>query len=283
MLKLLDNAELIVKDTEAKLGDTTVIDFKGFVDGKEFDGGSAENFALELGSNQFVPGFEEQLVGTKAGESKDVVVTFPTQYVPELAGKEATFKVTVNEVKEKKVPELNEDLVAELNYEGVKTVEDLTNKVSADVKTKKENQAKNAQIEEILKQIRESSTISIGEKIIEKEVESMKENFKKQVEQNGLTIEQYYQITGQKEEDTVKSMRAQAELNLKNFLVISEISKLENIKVEQNELDAEYQKIADQYGMDVAKVKEILGPQSQQLASDIHQRKIIDFLLANNE
>ena len=278
-----NNAELIVKDTEAKLGDTTVIDFKGFVDGKEFDGGSAENFALELGSNQFVPGFEEQLVGTKAGESKDVVVTFPTQYVPELAGKEATFKVTVNEVKEKKVPELNEDLVAELNYEGVKTVEDLTNKVSANVKTKKENQAKNAQIEEILKQIRESSTISIGEKIIEKEVESMKENFKKQVEQNGLTIEQYYQITGQKEEDTVKSMRAQAELNLKNFLVISEISKLENIKVEQKELDAEYQKIADQYGMDVAKVKEILGPQSQQLASDIHQRKIIDFLLANNE
>ena len=278
-----NNAELIVKDTEAKLGDTTVIDFKGFVDGKEFDGGSAENFALELGSNQFVPGFEEQLVGTKAGESKDVVVTFPTQYVPELAGKEATFKVTVNEVKEKKVPELNEDLVAELNYEGVKTVEDLTNKVSADVKTKKENQAKNAQIEEILKQIRESSTISIGEKIIEKEVESMKENFKKQVEQNGLTIEQYYQITGQKEEDTVKSMRAQAELNLKNFLVISEISKLENIKVEPKELDAEYQKIADQYGMDVAKVKEILGPQSQQLASDIHQRKIIDFLLANNE
>ena len=278
-----NNAELIVKDTEAKLGDTTVIDFKGFVDGKEFDGGSAENFALELGSNQFVPGFEEQLVGTKAGESKDVVVTFPTQYVPELAGKEATFKVTVNEVKEKKVPELNEDLVAELNYEGVKTVEDLTNKVSADVKTKKENQAKNAQIEEILKQIRESSTISIGEKIIEKEVESMKESFKKQVEQNGLTIEQYYQITGQKEEDTVKSMRAQAELNLKNFLVISEISKLENIKVEQKELDAEYQKIADQYGMDVAKVKEILGPQSQQLASDIHQRKIIDFLLANNE
>ena len=278
-----NNAELIVKDTEAKLGDTTVIDFKGFVDGKEFDGGSAENFALELGSNQFVPGFEEQLVGTKAGESKDVVVTFPTQYVPELAGKEATFKVTVNEVKEKKVPELNEDLVAELNYEGVKTVEDLTNKVSADVKTKKENQAKNAQIEEILKQIRESSTISIGEKIIEKEVESMKENFKKQVEQNGLTIDQYYQITGQKEEDTVKSMRAQAELNLKNFLVISEISKLENIKVEQKELDAEYQKIADQYGMDVAKVKEILGPQSQQLASDIHQRKIIDFLLANNE
>ena len=278
-----NNAELIVKDTEAKLGDTTVIDFKGFVDGKEFDGGSAENFALELGSNQFVPGFEEQLVGTKAGESKDVVVTFPTQYVPELAGKEATFKVTVNEVKEKKVPELNEDLVAELNYEGVKTVEDLTNKVSADVKTKKENQAKNAQIAEILKQIRESSTISIGEKIIEKEVESMKENFKKQVEQNGLTIEQYYQITGQKEEDTVKSMRAQAELNLKNFLVISEISKLENIKVEQKELDAEYQKIADQYGMDVAKVKEILGPQSQQLASDIHQRKIIDFLLANNE
>ena len=278
-----NNAELIVKDTEAKLGDTTVIDFKGFVDGKEFDGGSAENFALELGSNQFVPGFEEQLVGTKAGESKDVVVTFPTQYVPELAGKEATFKVTVNEVKEKKVPELNEDLVAELNYEGVKTVEDLTNKVSADVKTKKENQAKNAQIEEILKQIRESSTISIGEKIIEKEVESMKENFKKQIEQNGLTIDQYYQITGQKEEDTVKSMRAQAELNLKNFLVISEISKLENIKVEQKELDAEYQKIADQYGMDVAKVKEILGPQSQQLASDIHQRKIIDFLLANNE
>ena len=278
-----NNAELIVKDTEAKLGDTTVIDFKGFVDGKEFDGGSAENFALELGSNQFVPGFEEQLVGTKAGESKDVVVTIPTQYVPELAGKEATFKVTVNEVKEKKVPELNEDLVAELNYEGVKTVEDLTNKVSADVKTKKENQAKNAQIEEILKQIRESSTISIGEKIIEKEVESMKENFKKQVEQNGLTIDQYYQITGQKEEDTVKSMRAQAELNLKNFLVISEISKLENIKVEPKELDAEYQKIADQYGMDVAKVKEILGPQSQQLASDIHQRKIIDFLLANNE
>ena len=110
----------------------------------------------------------------------------------------------------------------------------------------------------------------------------MKENFKKQIEQNGITLEQYYQITGQKEEDTEKSMHSQAEVNLKNFLVLNEIAKVENIKVEDADLEVEFQKIADQYKMDVAKVKEILGPQSQQMASDIQQRKIIDFLLANN-
>ena len=132
-----EHAELVVSENPAKLGDTTVIDFKGYVNGELFEGGSADNFALELGSNQFVPGFEDQLVGTKAGDTKDVVVTFPTQYVPELAGKEATFKVTVNEVKEKRIPELNEDLIAELNYENVKTVEELNAKVTEDIRARK--------------------------------------------------------------------------------------------------------------------------------------------------
>ena len=277
-----EHAELVVSENPAKLGDTTVIDFKGYVNGNLFEGGSADNFALELGSNQFVPGFDDQLVGTKAGDTKDVIVTIPEQYVPELAGKEATFKVTVNEVKEKRIPELNEDLIAELNYENVKTVEELNAKVTEDIRARKENEAKNAQIDEIVKQIREASTIALGEKIIANEVSVMKENFKKQIEQNGITLEQYYQITGQKEEDTEKSMHSQAEVNLKNFLVLNEIAKVENIKVEDADLEVEFQKIADQYKMDVAKVKEILGPQSQQMASDIQQRKIIDFLLANN-
>ncbi len=276
------NAELIVKDGAAELGDTVVIDFEGYVDGKKFDGGSATNHPLELGSNSFVPGFEDQLVGTKAGDKKDVNVTFPTQYVPELAGKAALFKVTVNDVKGKKVPELNDDFVAELNYEGVKTVADLKKKVKGDLAAKKADQAKSEQLNTIIDTIVKNSKIGIPGKVVQNEVDAMLNNFKTQIEQNGLTVEQYYQITGQKEEDNIESMRKQAVKNLEGFLVTQEVAAKEGLKVEEKDLDAEYKKIADQYSMDIEKVKEILAPQKNQFAQQLLNQKLNELLVSLN-
>ena len=198
------NASLNVVERPAKTGDTVVLDFVGTIDGKEFDGGKADNYSLELGSNSFVPGFEDQLVGVSAGETTDVVVTFPTQYVPELAGKEATFKCTVHEVKEKVLPEVNEELIADLQIEGVTNVEQLRENQRNTLLANKDTQAKNAQLDAIVNKIVENSTIEIADEIIKDEVAAMKENMKKSIEQRGLTFEQYLQITGKNEEDLEK-------------------------------------------------------------------------------
>lgn len=278
-----ENAELIVKEAEAALGDTTVIDFEGFVDGKPFDGGKAQNYSLELGSHSFIPGFEEQIVGMKAGDQKDIQVTFPENYVPELKGKDATFKIVLHEVKEKKVPALDEDFVKELNYEGVETVDQLKAKVEKDIYGRKEQEAKNAYYEGLIKLIRDDAKISVHPQIVHDEVDAMKENLKKQIEQNGLTVEQYYQITGQKEEDVDKKMAEEAEINIRSVLVLQKIAEVEDLHVTNEEVEFELAKIAEQYGMELDKVKEILKPQMSQFARDLENKKISDFLFENND
>lgn len=278
-----DNAELITKTGEAALGDTVVIDFVGYVDGKAFDGGAANNYSLELGSNSFIPGFEDQIVGMKENEEKDIQVKFPENYVPELKGKDATFHIVLHEVKEKKVPAINADFVSELAYDGVETVDQLKTKVENDIRARKEQDAKNAYYEALVKLIRDGSKITIHPQIIHDEVEAMKENFANQVQQNGLTLEQYYQITGQTPEDVESKMAVDAEINIRSVLALEKIAEVENLHVTQEEVDFELAKIAQQYSMEIEKVKEILKPQMSSFARDIQNRKISEFLLANND
>ena len=277
------NAELQVKESDAQLGDTVVIDFEGFIDGKAFDGGKGENYSLELGSHSFIPGFEESLVGTKAGESKDINVTFPEQYVENGAVKPATFKVTVHEVKEKVVPEINDDFVADLSLNGVENLEQLKEKVTNDVKARKEHAANQAYFDEILAKIVEGCKFDINDKIIDIEVAEMKENLKKQIEGNGMTLDQYFQITGQKEEDVTAKMREQALTNVQHSIALSNIAQVENIQVTKEDIDNEFKKLADQYKMDVKAVEEALKPQMNELINSVGNRKLSDFLMENNK
>ena len=276
------NANLVVSDKPAKKGDTVVIDFVGSVDGKEFEGGKADNYSLELGSNSFVPGFEDQLVGAKSGDDVEVNVTFPEQYVASLAGKKALFKCKVHEVKEKVLPELNEELIAELNIPDVKDVAGLRDYEKRVLTSQKEQSANNEAFNKVMDKIIEGAKVEIASEILDEEVEGMKKNMEQQISQRGLTLEHYYQITGQKAEDVEKQMRVDADKNLKGILCMEEIAKLENIEVTDADVEFEFSKIADQYKMEIEKVKEILGKDIQRFKAEIRQRRIQDFIGKEN-
>ncbi len=276
------NASLVAVERESKVGDTVVIDFEGFVDGKGFDGGKAENYSLELGSHSFVPGFEEQLVGKKANEEVEVKVTFPKQYVENLAGKDATFKVTVHEVKEKVMPKLDVELVKEINIPNVETVEQLREHEKGHLLSHKEEHAKGDVLNKVLDKIVEASELELADEIVKDEIENMRKNMAEKIAQQGLTLEQYYQITGQKEEDVEKKFDEDARRNLRAMFVLEEIAKKEGLEVSDEEVDFEMAKIADQYKMEIAKVKEILGANLPQFKAELRQRKIQDFLFEKN-
>ena len=276
------NASLVVKEGEAKKGDTVVIDFVGSVDGKEFEGGKGENYSLELGSNSFVPGFEDQLVGHKAGDDVEVNVTFPTQYVPELAGKKALFKCKVHEVKEKVLPKLDEELIKDLNLPEVKDEASLREYEKKTLLSRKENKAQSEALNKVIDKIASDAKIEIADEVIAEEVEGMKKNMEQQVQQRGLTLEQYYQITGQKVEDVERSMKLEAEKNLRAMLCMEEIAKAEKLEVSDADVDKEMQSIADMYKMPVDKVKEILGKDMSRFKLELRQRKIQDFLVKEN-
>ena len=276
------NASLVVTDQPAKLGDTVVMDFVGKVDGKEFEGGKGENYSLELGSHQFIPGFEEQLVGHKADEVVEVNVKFPEQYVPELAGKDAVFTCTIHEVKEKVLPELNEELIKDLNIPEVKDVEGLKAHQKKVLSEQKDQKATSEVLNKIVDQIAKEAEIELAHEVIHDEVDGMRKNLEQQISSRGMTFEQYLQITGQKEEDVMKKMHEDAEKNLRAILVMEEIAKKEGIQVDENDVEFEMAKIADQYHMPIEKVKEILGQDMARFKAELRQRRITDFLLKEN-
>lgn len=276
------NASLVVSEEPAKLGDTVVIDFVGSVDGVEFDGGKADNYSLELGSHSFVPGFEDQLVGHKAGDEVDVNVTFPEQYVKDLAGKKASFKVKVHEVKSKVLPELNEELIKELNIPDVKTEEDLRKHQEKQLKSSKEAQAKSELLDKIMDKIIANAKIDLAKEIIDEEVHGMKHNMEHQVQERGMTLEQYLDIIGQKPEDFDAQLRKDAERNLRGILVMEKIAETEKITLSADDVENEFKNIAAQYNMPVDQVKQILGQDMKRFTAEIRQRRIQDFLLENN-
>lgn len=284
--RLADNAELVLKDDAAEKGDTVVIDFEGFVDGKAFDGGKAENHSLELGSGQFVPGFEDQLIGAKAEEQREVKVTFPSNYPEGLNDKDATFKVVVHEVKTKKVPELNDEFVADLDIKDVHNVEEYREFVKKDLLEKAEKNEKSRFFDALLDKIVANATVKIPEEFVNEEVENMFNNLKAQVEQNGLDMDAYFKITNSKEEDVKAKMAIDARKNIERFFVLDEVGKKEEIEVNDAAIELEIAKMAEQYGMPAEKIKEIVCKDENakaRFAGDIRQNQIVTFLLNNNK
>ena len=282
---LSQNASLVLTVEEAALGDTVVMDFEGFLDGEPFEGGKGTNYSLELGSHRFIPGFEEVLVGHKAGDSFEFPIKFPEDYqVPELAGKETTFKVTIHEVKEKKVPELNEELIKSLNISGVETVEQLESHQRSEVLKKKEADIKNAYFSKLVEKIIEGSKIAIAPEIIDNQVERSFRDMSKNLEQQyQVKMEDYLKIIGQSEEELRNKLREDATKDAQRFFVLQAIGRKESLEVSEEEFEFELAKLADQVNMKIDDVKKALNQQLNEYRHNIFMRKIQDFLFENND
>lgn len=276
------NATLVLKETAAELGDTVVIDFEGRVNGEVFDGGTAQNYELELGSHTFIPGFEEQLVGKSAGDEVDVNVTFPHEYHESLKDKDAVFHCVVHEVKTKSVPELNDEFVKELNIEGVTTVEQLRERKQEEIKNEKTRKARSAYFAKLLDKIAETSKIAIPTEIIDNQVENGKKDIVNRMAQSGLTLEQYLQIVGQTEEQFVAKIREDAERDARNYFIMDAIAAKEEMQVSDEEVEFEYAKIADQYKMKIEDVKKALAPQVDEFKHNLKMQRVEDYLYEHN-
>ena len=280
---LANNASLIVKEEKSELGDTVVIDFAGSVDGELFEGGSAQNYELELGSHSFIPGFEEQLVGYKAGEHVDVKVTFPENYVENLKGKDAVFACDIHEVKEKKLPELTDEFVKDLKMEGVETIAQLKAKKLAELQENKKNEERRNYISKLIDAIVEKSELDIAPEIIDNQIRSRREDLEKRMKQSGLTVEQYLQIIGQNQEQFDEQLKGDADRDVRRYFVLDAIRAAESIDINEQELEFEFAKMADQYGMKIDDVKKALANQMDAFKNEMINRRVEEFLLANNE
>ena len=242
------NARIVtVEDRDLKDGDISVIDFEGFVDGVAFDGGKGENFELTIGSGQFIPGFEDQMVGMKIGEERDVNVKFPEEYHAEnLAGKDATFKVKLHEIKEKVLPELDDEFAKDVSE--FDTLEEYRKDLNKKVKERKENQAKATKEQEAIEKFIEKVEVVIPDGMIDEEVEKMVEEMNANLSYQGLNIDQYLQYMGITLEDYKKEMRVQAEKRIKLNLGLEAVAKEEKVEVSDEEIDAKIKELSAQYG-----------------------------------
>ena len=280
---LNNNASLVLKEGEAKEGDTVVLDFAGSINGELFEGGSAQNYELELGSHSFIPGFEEQLVGHKAGDHVDVKVTFPENYVAELKGKDAVFACDIHEVKEKKLPELTDEFVKDLKLPNVETVAQLKESKNKELQGNKEQEEKNKYMSKLIDEIVAKSELEIAEEIVANQIKSRKDDLEKRMSQSGLTVEQYLQIIGQTQEQFDEQLKGDAKRDLSRFFVLDAIKDAEKLLVSDEEIEFEYAKLAEQYGMKVEDVKKALANQLDAFKSELINRKVEQFLLDNNK
>ncbi|MGL5043127.1 MAG: trigger factor [Culicoidibacterales bacterium] len=271
-------SEMELKEDAAVDGDTAVIDFEGFKDGVAFDGGKGENHSLVLGSNSFIPGFEQQLVGTKAGDVVDVTVTFPEQYHSEdLAGAEAVFKVTVHEVKTKILPELTEDLIAKLELEKVKKEVELVEHVSEKLTKQKAADAEAKIKSDVLGQLVENLTVDLPKEMVAMQVDKMLENFGQQLSGQGIDLPKYYELTGTKEEALREQMTPDATKQIKESLALEAVVAAENIEVTDVDVDVKIAELAGMYQMEATELKALVP----NLAEDLKMEKAIQFLIEN--
>ena len=268
-------AELEVKeDGEVENGDTAVIDFEGFKDGVAFEGGKGENHPLEIGSNSFIPGFEEQVIGMKKEETKDINVTFPENYqAAELAGQPVVFKVTVHEIKAKVLPELNDDLAKDVNAPNVETMEDLKALIRKNQEEQKQQNAENEATNKLISTVVDACEVEIPEIMIKNETDDMIQDYANRLQQQGISLQQFFQITGQSEETLREQMAKDAESKVKLRLVLDAVATQENLEVGEEDIDTEYGLIASQYNMEKDKVKELIPASS--ISYDVRLRKAL--------
>ena len=274
-------ADMVVKEDGAvENGDTVNIDFDGYVDGEQFEGGQADGYDLEIGSGSFIPGFEDQLVGVKTGEEKDVVVTFPEEYhAEELAGKEATFKTKVNEIKYKEVPELDDEIANELDSDA-NSVDEYKENLRKRLSEQKAEEAENVEKEEAINKATDNATIDIPQAMIDTELDRMVQEFGQRIQQQGLDLQTYFQISGQDESQLRERMKDDAEQRIKTNLTLSAIADKENIEANDEDIDKELEKMSKQFNISVEDIKNTLG-NTDIIKNDVRIQKVIDLLRDN--
>lgn len=275
-------AELVVKEEgQVENGDTAVIDFEGFVDGVAFDGGKGENHPLEIGSGAFIPGFEDQLIGMNVNEEREINVTFPENYAENLAGKDATFKVTVHEIKSKVLPEIDDELAKDINIDGVETLEDLQTYTKEQIKVQKQNDADQKFNDELVNTLIANTPIDLPDAMVESELDKMLNEIQQNLSAQGATLELYLQIMGKTAEQMREELSEEAAKRVKYSLILTEIVKAENIEVSDEEVDDEMKEIASMYGKEVEEVKNILSSQVQYIKDDLAARKAVQLIKDN--
>ncbi|MDD3383272.1 MAG: trigger factor [Bacilli bacterium] len=264
-------------------GDIVNFDFEGYTDGVAFEGGKAEKYELEIGSNMFVPGFEEQLIGKKVGQKCEIAVKFPDNYVKELAGKNATFKILIHSIKSKTIPAIDDDLAKDAQMEGVDNLDQLKEKIKADLFAKKSVEADKLGFNLLIEQIVSKSELTIPNTLIENDTQAGFERFKKDVEGKGIPFDKYCEVTGMTEDKVKENIKTDVEKNLRAVFVLSEIAKENEIKVLDADIEEEIKKIADQYKMTAEDVKKAFGNRINEIANQVFSRKVNDYLRSVNK
>jgi trigger factor len=278
------HAELVIKEEgEIEEGDTAVIDFEGFIDGEPFEGGKAENHSLEIGSGQFIPGFEDQLIGKKSGEELEINVTFPEDYhAKEFASKDATFKVNIHEVKSKELPELDDEFAKDIDDE-VETLEELKNKTKEQLLEQRKQNAKNKKRETLIEKASENAEVDIPEVMIENELDQMVQEFEQRLQMQGMTLEMYSQFSGQDKDELKEQMREDAEKRVKTSLTLDAIVEAEGLEASDEDVEKELDKMAEMYGTDKEQIRKMLGANTDAIKKDLRKRKAIDFLVEQSK
>ncbi len=276
-------AELVIKNGKVENGDTVVIDYVGSVDGVEFEGGSAENYSLVIGSNTFIPGFEEQLIGMEKEETKEISVKFPDDYHAEnLKGRDAIFKVTVHEIKTKEVRKLDKEFFEDLGMEGVNSEETLRNSIKEHLETHKKSDIENKFTEDMMEAISKNTEVEIPDKMVEEEVNRLVERAEENLKYQGISLDLYYQFTKTTEADMRKQLEPEAFKNVMYRLILEEIVKLENIIVKDEEVDQELERMVKEYKTTKEEILKELGSK-EMLKYDLEVRRTFERLSELNE
>ena len=272
---------IAVEDRPVKDGDMTMLDFEGFVDGVAFEGGKGENYPLTIGSGAFIPGFEEQLVGAEIGKEVEVNVTFPENYqAEELKGKAAVFKCTVKEIKEKELPELDDEFASEVSE--FDTLAEYKEDIKKNLAEKKEKDAKNQKEDAVIDAIINDSDMEIPDAMIEAQQKQMVDDFAQRIQMQGIKMEQYFQLTGTNYDALLEQVKPQAEKRIKSRLVLEAVVAKENIEASEEEYGKETERMAEVYQMEVEKVREMLGEkEKKEIMQDLAIQKAVEFVVEN--
>lgn len=272
---------ITVEDRAVKDGDMTVIDFEGFVDGVAFEGGKGENYPLTIGSHSFIDNFEDQIIGMNIGDEKEINVTFPEDYhAEELKGKPATFKVSVKGIKEKQLPDIDDDFAQDVS--DFDTLDEYKADLKKKIAERKEAEAKRQKETEAIEKIVADSKMDIPQAMIDTQVTRMAEDFAQRLQQQGLSLETYFKYTGLTAEKILDDMKPEAVKRIQNSLVLEAVAKAENIQVSDDEFNAELSKMADMYKMEVDKIKEFMGEsEEKQMRDDIEIQKAVDLIVSS--
>ena len=275
-------ADLIIKEEGIiASGDTAVIDFKGTIDGTPLEGGSAENFSLEIGSKSFIPGFEEGLIGHKTGETVILNLKFPKDYVENLKDKDVTFEVKINEVKVRVLPEINEDFFKDLGYEDIKTKEELEEKIKKDLLSGKEAKIVDEHLDKCLDKACENMKVTINDEIVDDEIHRMIHQYEEQLKMQGLDLNKYFELTGDNEEGLHNKMHGEALKRVKYRFLIEEVAKKENIEFTKEEVDAKAKEMAENYGISVDELIKAYGT-IDIIKYDMTMHKALEIIKENN-